>query len=317
MCNGFVLHIPRPGEWVGVKKWLSVILVVPWLVFAAPGDHPVQTPFRDFLVSGEPCTFCPEMITIPSGRFLMGSLPGNGHDDEHGPEGLPIPAYISSGLSFSISEVTRGEFAAYVEANPERQVPTCSGLVDGSFRRHAGTGWQDPGFLQSDKHPVVCVTWEMARAYTEWLSKLTGQHYRLPSEAEWEYAARAQSRYRFWWGDAMLPNRVNCLHEWCDKHFPHTAPVRSYRSNLFGLHDMPGNVWEWTADCYQADAYKNHNRYPAPVTGPDNCKRVIRGGSWAENYWSLRSANREGWKSDTPLNDIGFRVVRVGGRLPL
>jgi len=301
-----------------VKKWLSIVLFSTGLALAAPSDHPLQTPYRDFLQSGEPCPYCPEMITIPSGRFLMGSLPGDGHDDERGPEGLPLPARISPGISFSISAVTRREFAAFTAANPDQRLPTqCSGLVQDRFHRRAGSGWENPGFPQTSEHPVVCVTWKMARAYTEWLSTLTGQHYRLPFEAEWEYAARARSSYRFWWGDAMLPNRVNCLHEWCDKRFPHTAPVRSYRSNPFGLYDMPGNVWEWTADCYRADAYKHHHRYPAPVAGPDNCKRVIRGGSWAENYWSLRSANREGWKPNTPLNDIGFRVVRVGKRVPL
>lgn len=248
----------------------------------------------------------------------MGSLPGEGHNDEQGPDERPLRVYIPAGLSFSIGEITRAEFAAYWQQRSNTAAATrCSGMVDGAFSLHAGDGWQKPGFVQDDTHPVVCVSWATAQDYANWLSATTGQQYRLPTEAEWEYAALARSSYRYWWGDAMLPNRVNCRHEWCDQRYPNTAPSRSFRSNPFGLHDMLGNVWEWTADCYLAQAYQSHANYPAPVTGPTDCKRVIRGGSWAENYWSLRGTNREGWKPDTPLNDIGFRVVRVGRKLPL
>lgn len=285
---------------------------------AGPSDRPQLTLFRDFQRNGQPCPFCPEMATIPAGQFFMGSLPGEGHNDEQGPEGRPIAVYIPPGLAFSVGEITRAEFAAYQSAQPRKSgSERCSGLVNGEFNLHAGDGWHSPGFDQGETHPVVCVSWETARDYTVWLSTITGQHYRLPSEAEWEYAALAHSSYRYWWGDAMLPDRVNCRHEWCDTRYPATAPSRSFRSNPFGLHDMLGNVWEWTADCYLAQAYQSHTAYPAPVSGVQECKRVIRGGSWAENYWSLRGTNREGWKPDTPLNDIGFRVVRVGQKLPL
>lgn len=285
---------------------------------AGPGDRPQLTLFRDFQRDGRPCPFCPEMATVPAGRFFMGSLPGEGHNDEHGPEGRPLAVDIPAGLAFSVGEITRAEFAAYWTARG-RHAPArgCSGLVEGVFSVRAGDGWEHPGFTQAGDHPVVCVSWETAADYAAWLSELTGQRYRLPTEAEWEYAALARSTYRYWWGDAMLPDRVNCRHEWCDTRYPHTAPSRAFRSNPFGLHDMLGNVWEWTADCYDAQAYRRHGAYPAPVTGAATCNRVIRGGSWTENYWSLRGANREGWKPDTPLNDIGFRVVRVGRHLPL
>lgn len=285
---------------------------------AGPSDRPQITLFRDFLASGRPCPACPEMATLPGGRFLLGSPAGEGHSDEQGSDGRPVPVRITRGLAMSVTAVTRREFAAFAESNPGiKTLESCGGLVAGAFRARAGD-WQQPGFTQADDHPVVCVSWENARRYTEWLSRITGQRYRLPSEAEWEYAARAGSRERFWWGEAMLPDRVNCLHRWCDSRYPATAPVRAFRANPFGLFAMLGNVWEWTADCYRADAYRRYAvAYPAAVSGDMGCKRVIRGGSWAENYWSLRVSNREGWPGGRPLNDIGFRVVREGRRLPL
>lgn len=301
-----------------MKNRLLPLLLVPAALLASPSDYPLQTPFRDFLTSGKPCDDCPGMITLPNGRFLMGAQQGEGHNDERGPGGHPLPVAIPAGISISVGEISRDQFAVFAAERPALATTDhCSGLRDGAFRRVAGKNWREPGFPQAGNHPVVCVTWQMAKHYTRWLSERTGQHYRLPTEAEWEYAARARSGYQFWWGDAMLPNRVNCLHEWCDSEYAYTAPVGSYRSNPFGLFDMMGNVWEWTEDCYQADAYRHHTAYPEPVPGARDCRRVIRGGSWAENYWSLRASNREAWKPEVPLNDIGFRVVRVGRKLPL
>ncbi|GAB4345733.1 MAG: formylglycine-generating enzyme family protein [Gammaproteobacteria bacterium] len=297
---------------------LLFVALLPAVLIADASDLFRQTPFRDFTRAGSVCRFCPDMITLPAGTFLMGAGSSEGHNDERGPDGQPVHVSIPEGISISVTEITRRQFAAFATARGRPfSAAGCHGIVDGQFRRSVGENWRDPGFPQSEDHPVVCVTWSMAKGYAEWLSQLTGQRYRLPTEAEWEYAARSGSAHRFWWGDAMLPDHVNCLHEWCDEQYRYTAPTRSYRSNRFGLYEMPGNVWEWTEDCYRADAYRHHRDYPAPVTGDPLCKRVIRGGSWAENYWSLRSSNREAWKPETPLNDIGFRVVRIGGPLPL
>ncbi len=168
-----------------------------------------------------------------------------------------------------------------------------------------------------DDHPVVCVTWDDANAYARWLSRLTGKRYRLLTEAEWEYVARAGTTTRYWWGEHMLFDRVNCLNK-CDNRYLYTAPVDAFRGNPFGLFNLLGNVWEWVEDCYQADAYKTHPKiYPRSVSGQQACKRVIRGGSWQDNPWSLRAANREGWKAATPLNDIGFRVARIAPDIPI
>lgn len=133
-----------------------------------------------------------------------------------------------------------------------------------------------------------------------------------------EYAAKAGSLTRYWWGDRIDHERANCRDKRCDARFQQTAPPLAMGPNRFGLYHMLGNVWEWTADCYDAAAYRNPaHRYPALVQGDPDCKRVIRGGSWAEGVWSLRSANREGWLPNRPLNDIGFRVVREGDGVAL
>jgi len=275
-----------------------------------------QVVFRDTLSDGRPCSFCPQLTLIAGGRFFMGSLPGEGHSDEHGPHNLPFVVHIEDHMAVSVSTVTRREYAAFIASNP-RASRHCAGMIDGVFRHDLDLGWRDPGYDQRENHPVVCVTWHDAKAYAQWLSQQTGKAYRLLTEAEWEYVARAGTRTRYWWGEDILPGHVNCLAN-CSDDFVHTAPADAFRGNPFGLFNLLGNVWEWVEDCYEADAYKKYSRiYPNPVSGPDSCKRVIRGGSWQENPWSLRAANREGWKADTPLNDIGFRVARIGPDIPI
>ncbi len=289
--------------------------------FAAPGYaaeyiQQREVIFRDTLANGHPCVFCPELALIQGGRFFMGSLPGEGHNDEHGPDDLPFVVHIEDHLAVSVYNVTRREYAAFATATG-RATRGCAGLINGAFQRNRELGWRNPGFEQLEDHPVVCVTWHDARDYARWLSAETGKRYRLLTEAEWEYVARAGTKTRYWWGERMMLNRVNCLNQ-CDNRYRQTAPVDAFRGNPFGLFNLLGNVWEWVEDCYQADAYKRHvTTYPQSVTGPRACTRVIRGGSWQDNPWSLRAANREGWKADTPLNDIGFRVARVARDIPI
>ncbi len=250
---------------------------------------------------------------------MMGAFPWEGQDDERGPDNKPFRVYLIKPLALSVTEVTRQQYKVFAKANPSYRLSgQCSGVVEGSFMARIEQGWVQPGFKQSLDHPVVCITWHQAQAYTQWLSQITGQRYRLPTEAEWEYAARAGSLTQYWWGDRIGSGFANCLQPVCGEEYPATAPVSSMKPNRFGLHHMLGNVWEWVADCYQSGAYQSHAEdYPKAVTGPDNCKRVIRGGSWTEGGWSLRAANREPWISNRGLNDIGFRVVREGSDLPL
>ncbi len=110
---------------------------------------------------------------------------------------------------------------------------------------------------------------------------------------------------------------MNCLSR-CGDAYRQTAPLSAFRGNPFGLFNALGNVWESVEDCYQADAYKKYARtYQKAITGPTDCTRVIRGGSWKDGEWSLRAAHREGWKAGTPLNDPGFLVVRIGPDVPI
>ncbi len=158
--------------------------------------------------------------------------------------------------------------------------------------------------------PVINVSWDDAVAYTEWLSEQTGKRYRLPSEAEWEYAARAGTTTRYSWGKKIGSNLANCNgcgSRWDDST---TAPVGSFPANAWGLHDMHGNVWEWVQDCW------NGSYQGAPADGSawerGNCsRRVLRGGSWLNDPSNLRAANRFRYSSGARLLNYGFRIART------
>ena len=163
------------------------------------------------------------------------------------------------------------------------------------------------------RRPVINVSWEDAVAYAEWLSQQTGKRYRLPTEVEWEYAARAGTETAYWWGDEIGKNRANCDgcgSPWDNKQ---TAPVGSFSPNSWGLYDTVGNVWEWVQDCWHENyegAPKDGSRtWEAENDG--NCAlRVGRGGSWGGEPGGVRSANR-GW--DVPVyrdDDLGFRLAQ-------
>jgi formylglycine-generating enzyme required for sulfatase activity len=162
--------------------------------------------------------------------------------------------------------------------------------------------------------PVVNVSWDDASAFAEWLNAHTGRRFRLPTEAEWEYAARARTVTAYLWGNEMQPGRANC-DSGCADPFAHTAPVGSFRPNAYGLYDMQGNVWEWTQDCY------NGNYIGAPVDGSawaaGSCAvRVVRGGSWASSYAALRSADRD-WDRTDYHSGTRSRGFRLAEDLPL
>jgi formylglycine-generating enzyme required for sulfatase activity len=161
-----------------------------------------------------------------------------------------------------------------------------------------------------DERPVVHVSWEDAREYLAWLARKTGKAYRLPTEAEWEHAARAGTGTRYWWGDQAGNGKANCKgcgSQWDGRQ---TAPVGSFPPNPLGLHDTSGNVWEWVEDCWSEDfrAASSDGKPPA-VEGPCG-KRVLRGGSFVNKPGNLRSSARAWGDPDGRVNILGFRVAR-------
>jgi formylglycine-generating enzyme required for sulfatase activity len=186
-------------------------------------------------------------------------------------------------------EVTHAEWEACVAAK------ACERADDNGFGR--------------GRRPVINVSSAAAKRYAAWLSRTTGKTYRLPSESEWEYAARARTATRYPWGDTLIRNRANCGScgsQWDEKQ---TAPVGSFAANGFGLHDMQGNVWEIVEDCVN----KHYRGAPAdgrPWLGGDCSRRVMRGGSWNNYHDVIRSAQRESIGAEDVSYDIGFRLVR-------
>jgi formylglycine-generating enzyme required for sulfatase activity len=227
-------------------------------------------------------------------------------------------------------EITRGQYKAFVTA---AGYPVSGGcitdrVVKGKWEPHPTTTLRDPGYAQTDRHPVVCVSWDDAQAYAAWLSKATGKAYRLPTEAEWEYLARAGTITAYPWGpDANagcadmngtdrtarakypeLDAPPDNTYATCSDRALNTAPVGSYRANAFGLHDMIGNVGEWTADCV-TPSYAEIGADGRPRT-PDCARRMVRGGGWGTFVRQLRSAERIRYAPTDRDDTIGIRVVR-------
>jgi formylglycine-generating enzyme required for sulfatase activity len=269
------------------------------------------------------------MVVIPPGSFTMGSSPS-----ETSREGVPDkfaarekPSHgvrVGAPLAVGMFLVTRAEFARFVQATGYSPIGSCE-IYDGSkWNYEVARSWRDPGFPQSDRDPVVCVSWDDARAYVQFLSRETGRFYRLLTEAEWEYAARGGRSTTRWWGDSSADQcrYANGADETAKRRFPDwtvaacrngyvfTSPVGSFAANPFGLHDMLGNAKQWVEDCWR----KDYDRAPADaavaVTSGDCGGRVRRGGSWSDNPWGLRAATRFDGSSGDRGSNIGFRVAR-------
>ena len=250
---------------------------------SAPG--PVSaTAFRTFQDTLKAGSQGPEMVELPAAEYLMGS-PGNSMNYDE----IPRHKVTLSGFSISKNEVTFAEYDKFARATG-RRLP-----YDESWGR--------------GRRPVINVSWSDAQAYAVWMSKQTGKNYRLPTEAEWEYAARAGSSANIWWDsteEVKPANCFNCGSQWDGER---TAPAGSFKANDFGLHDMAGNAQEWTEDCY----YKSYAGAPedgsARVT-PICTQRVVRGGGYTSPLDTLRNAKRGQYDQDTRLDNLGFRVVR-------
>ena len=279
------------------------------------------------------CAHCPEMIAVPAGRFTMGSPPAEeGRGDDEGPRRIvDFPAPFAVG----VHEVTRGEFARFAAATNRATWDPSNPCVTWEIRKYpmlirneeelamgVGPRWRDPGFIQSDGHPAVCVSWSDAHAYAAWLSQETGREYRLLSESEWEYAARAGTTAARYWraGEAGQCRHANgadlSVHAEirgaaeCDDGYAYTSPVGSFGANAWGLHDVLGNVWEWTRDCATGGYAASPSGEGAANAG-ECAERVLRGGSWYDGPETLRAANRYATRAGYRADFAGFRVART------
>jgi formylglycine-generating enzyme required for sulfatase activity len=237
------------------------------------------------------CADCPQMVVIPAGEFTMGSPPSE--------QAAEAQHRVTIAAPFAVGkfEITFSEWDA------------CA--TDGG----CGGYWPDDQGWGRGNQPAINVSWENAKSYVDWLSRKTGKAYRLLSESEWEYAARAGTTTRFWHGDNLSPSQAN-FDGSVDGSGPsevnrqRTVPVGSFPPNEFGLHDMDGNVAEWVEDCW-------HDDYTAmtPTDGSawvnGNCNgRVVRGGSWEDSEVEQRSAARTGGDRRDQFYTDGFRIAR-------
>jgi len=240
--------------------------------------------FQDRLKDGG---FGPEMVWIPAGRFRMGDIQGDGGSDEK-----PVHEVSVARFAMSRYEVTFAEYDKFAEATG-RQKPSDRGWGRGN-------------------RPVINVSWRDATAYAEWLSQQTGQKYRLPTEAEWEYAARAGTETAYWWGNTASHEYANYgvdsgwggLAKGKDR-WKYTAPVGSFAPNPFGLYDTAGNVWEWTCSEYSSSYDGRENACNENVS-----LGVIRGGSWGLGPRDVRVSDRYRISDDGRFEDVGFRLAR-------
>jgi formylglycine-generating enzyme required for sulfatase activity len=273
----------------------------------------------------------PAMVVIPTGSFQMGAA--DAEDDHSDAETPRHQVTIAKGYAMARSAVTVGQFREFVRASgyqPDSVKLGGASVYDersGALRDDSRATWQDDyaGHPAQDDLPVVNVSWRDASAYADWLSQRTGKRYRLPSEAEFEYALRGGTQTRYWWGSQAPTRKVENLTGSSDRSpsgrrwsnaFPGyrdgywgPAPVMSFEANPFGLYDMDGNVSEWTTDCWH-DSYMR-----APIDGsawlnPGCSVRVVRGGSWGSSPDQVRSAYRQGADGHVRSARVGFRVVR-------
>ena len=261
------------------------------------------------------------MVVLPPGRFLMGSPESDAERWSAEREGPVHEVTIARAFAIGRYEITRVQFAQFVAASGYL-ASGCLHWTGAAWINDLVLGWRNPGYEQGDDEPVVCVAWRDAQAYVRWLSAKAGREYRLPSEAEWEYAARAGTTTSRHWGDSV---DAGCdyanlgdhsmrdglgMAPWvdCNDGYVRTAPIGRFRPNAFGLHDMLGNVWEWTADCWH-EGYEG-----APADGSawvaGACeRRSNRGAAWNSHPRNVRSSNRGSYSPDA-YESVGFRVAR-------
>jgi formylglycine-generating enzyme required for sulfatase activity len=319
-----------------------------------PGGAPEPTELTVGLGGG----ITMELVRVPPGSFLMGNPldateirerfdpDEKAFDESYYADEYPQHEVTIASFHMGATEVTVAQFRRFVEetdyvTDAERGAPVPESgqagerpggytVTDtGDWEWSDTISWRDPGYVQGDEHPVTVVSWNDAQAFSAWLAtKVPGVAVRLPTEAEWEYAARGGTSTLYWWGDdpdttgrvANLADRnaAERFASWAvllpldmNDGYLHAAPVRSYRGNPFGLHDMIGNVWEWCEDIWQADYWGAPTDGSAWLEERDPEHRVLRGGSWGNGPRGSRSSVRAHHCRTFRGGDFGFRVVAI------
>ncbi len=297
----------------------SIVLTA--IAGAAESPRTAGSAFRD-------CDDCPEMIVVPAGSFVMGTPGTASAPGIEAAEYEPVVIALPSAFALGRHEVTRGQYARFVADSGHEPLPGCR-VWDPALSRFSEDGrrgWQDAATpaAPSDDMPASCVSFADAQAYVKWLSAKSGARYRLPSEAEWEYAARAGSRTLRPWGDeaesgcdqantydltAAASYRLGWPVAGCRDGYAELAPVGSFNANAFGLHDVIGNVREWVQDC-ATGSYVGRPRDGRAWEWLGGCgERVLRGGSWLTPPAESRSAARAAAPAELHSGDTGLRVA--------
>jgi sulfatase modifying factor 1 len=316
--------------------YFGVLLIFTLRLAASATAQDRSEPFRD-------CSECPVMVSIPPGSFFMG-VPPSEEESEDVPiqfRGRSVPQHVVTfreGFAIAKYDVTRAEFAVFVRETSYQGDNSCwKTVINEALHRYEkrevrGVSWERPGFAQTERDPVVCVSWEDAKAYINWLSARTRRPYRLPTEAEWEYAARAGSpAARFWGNDrkeacrfanvygllklrfTKLPVPGDNVFD-CQDRVLFTAPVGSFEPNPFGLFDMLGNVDQWVEDCRSKTYEGAPNDGSARIAG-DCPSHIVRGGAWSFPPWAVRTGFRHWLAFNLHDVDCGFRVAGPLGNL--
>lgn len=302
------------------------------LLLVAPAAPAQQAPAP--AASARDCGVCPDLALIPPGQFRLGSPPDALELDAATGESPAVAMSFTRPFMMARREVTVAEFRRFVEATGAEPAPGCRVWQGGQWVEERDRSWRDPGFAlpPREDEPVVCVNWDDVRAYAEWLSRESGQRYRLPSEAEWEYAARGGTSFPRYWGEQDSREDVAlslaCDHAnvydasavdalalpWpnarCSDRAPLLAPVAQYRPNAFGIHDIIGNAREWVMDCYTASYLGRPDDARAWIWQGGCERRGVRGGSWASRPRDARAPARGAERPGQRQSDLGFRVAR-------
>jgi formylglycine-generating enzyme required for sulfatase activity len=273
----------KQWNWYATMRPYMVANVRPYVL-----SRDAEQKLAPFATFRECAEHCPQMVILPAGTFTMGSLANEkGRSENEGPQ---HQVTLAEPFAVAKFDVTFADWDACVS------VGGCDPVSDSGMGRGS--------------KPVVNVSWDDAQQYVKWFSTMTGQHYRLLSESEWEYAARAGTTTAYPWGDEIGTGNADCIgcgSQWDGKQ---TSPVGSFKPNSSGLYDMQGNVYQWVEDCYH-DSYRDAPTDGSANTTGDCSRRVVRGGAWARSPNELRSAYRHWGATNIRIDNQGFRLART------